>query len=138
MDSLEKDIANSIVHMSRHSIVKTPFLKLNSSSAKVLHINPKIMKRLEVEKSRQLVRGKVVPRQAYLIDSAFDDDYNPWVRAVTPSSFQTRPVSPLKMATEKCRLFNYHLSVKIILYFKTTVALRPLCSFIKCSRSRNS
>ena len=94
--SFEKDIANSFIHMSRHTASKTPFLKLSSSTVTVSKVDPKEILKSEIQKAVQAVKNKESPTKVYSIDLS-SNNFN-----IPTSNSSHNPQSPLRVATQIC------------------------------------
>lgn len=96
--SFERDVANSFIHMSRHTSSKTPFLTLTSSTVTVSKVDPKEILKTEIQKAVHAVKNKESATQVFSIDLS-PNDFN-----ILPSnsSPKMRPQSPLRVATQIC------------------------------------
>lgn len=108
MSSMDRDVAKSMIHMSRHKFASTPFLRLDTSRARIEKGSPSAKLKLQVEKCRRLVKDNVRPSVNYLRDEfmAFDDEL---IQSVEPSVLSSpkgrlvqRSHSSAKIATAQC------------------------------------
>ena len=101
LKSSERDLVNSIVHMNRYKAASTPFLKVRSHALNILEVNPKEIRKSQIQKAKSDIINRNTFDAAFSLDNSYLGDYYDTKNTLE----KKRPESPLKQATNICR-FN--------------------------------
>ena len=97
-------MVTSMIHMSRHKLAKTPFLKLETASAIIEKGSCANRLKEEVKKSKMSVKNMTGPQIPYVHDEFenFEDDFAFSTNIVPINQTPKAAVSAEKLATTQC------------------------------------